>query len=510
MKFLLAVIFLLPSVHAQDPPEPPEAPKYSETLGAGELLLLTQPGVVTDPLDFGQIAREKLAVFSSQGMSWAASRFRVEGMDATDPYQPGRPLLFADPGGVAEFHVDQYGLDGAPTLSYTFRTAEPKWHFLASGFFTGSPLSSSNLPPPNQRGTLQRSDEFQNFAQPHFDLGGPITHWLDFFFSGTGRWSNQTAPLDVTNLGIYSHDLDATIRANIRPNAKNRIDLLILAARANDSAWSLPFGLEALSSRSAAFPITFQSNLREEDHLDYVQTGWHRTLLGGDFEARYGYTARHANTVAGNGVLPGTYLDVVMARLETVYVDQTNGATHGGPLLQTETVQPQQEGLGAWRKTFRHNGITHSLSLTGSLSRVVIKNRFENPPLTYAVTADGVPASAIILNTAVEPTSVVRHLDLGFEDQVRLGSRVTVSGSVTFSAWNGGTPAQGIPLSGGPLLFAARPDLIVWNNTASRFGISWRVPGVNALTLRSGLWAVLRTAGGALLGFRESERTQRN
>jgi len=158
MKFLLAVVFFSWSVCAQDSanaPEPPEAPKIADTLGEGEFLLLKEPGVVTGPLDFGQIARQKLVVFSTQGLSWTANQIRVEGMNAADPYQPGRPLLFPDPSGVAEVRLVRDQLNRGPLLQFSFRTADTRWHFNAGGFFTGSPLSSSNLPAPALRGTLQ-------------------------------------------------------------------------------------------------------------------------------------------------------------------------------------------------------------------------------------------------------------------------------------------------------------------------------------------------------------------
>ncbi len=45
------------------------------------------------------------------------------------------------------------------------------------------------------------------------------------------------------------------------------------------------------------------------------------------------------------------------------------------------------------------------------------------------------------------------------------------------------------------------PNLIAWNNTASRFGISWRVPGVSALTLRSGYGRFYEPLAGRYLDF---------
>src|ERR1700674_463562 len=101
MKYFLALILLSSPIIAQTD-EPAQEPKLSDTLGAAELLLLKLPAVVPSPFDFGQMARQKLPVFSLEGMSWTVNRFTVEGMTANDPYQPGHPVTLPDPGGVKE------------------------------------------------------------------------------------------------------------------------------------------------------------------------------------------------------------------------------------------------------------------------------------------------------------------------------------------------------------------------------------------------------------------------
>ena len=125
-----------------------------------------------------------------------------------------------------------------------------------------------------------------------------------------------------------------------------------------------------MNGRRAAPPILPQSDLREEDHLDFVQVGWTRSLLGGDFQLRYGYTTTHVDTVADES-LPSTYLEIALTRQELAYVDLatglTNGATHAGPLLQTQAVKPQHEGIATWRRgNLQHGGISQTLTLTAT------------------------------------------------------------------------------------------------------------------------------------------------
>jgi hypothetical protein len=471
MKHFLALILLSIPVLAQTD-EPAPEPKLSETLGTAELLLLKVPGVVPSPFDFGQIARQKLPVFSLEGMSWTLNRFTVEGMTASDPYQPGHPVTLPDPGGVSEVRL--YG--SAPTLAYTFREPSANWHGSGTIVATGGSLFSDNLPAANAQALLQTSDRFHRFVYANAQAGGKVTRWLDVFLSGSGRWASQTPPpADVVPRDLKSWDLYTTLRASIHPNAANHFDVLVVGARANDFGWSLPEGLEALDGRRAAPPILPQSNLREEDHMDFVQLGWTRSLFGGDFQLRYGYTTSHVDTVADQS-LPSTYLEIALTRQELAYIELTNGATHAGPLLQNQAVKPQHEGLGTWRRG--------GLTLAATVGRSEAENRFLNPPNALAITADGQPDTAILLHTPRTTFADIWHFTLAADDQIRLGKSISVDLGVSFAASNGSLPAQGPPVDGREFQFPAQPDLITWRNAAPRAAIAWQP--ASRLVIRGG------------------------
>ncbi len=482
--------------------EPAPEPKLSDTLGVSELLLLKQPAVIPSPFDFGQMARQKLPVFSLDGMSWTASRFQVEGMTATDPYQPGRPVVLPDPGGVSEIRLEGSSLGSGPALSYRFREPASSWHGSGTMFATGGSMFSNNLPSPDAQAVLQTSDRFHRFVYANAQAGGKVTRWLDAFFSGTGRWASQAAaPADPIGRDLKSWDLYTTMRASIHPDRVNHFDVLVVGARANDFGWSLPEGLEALDGRRAAPPILPQSNLREEDHMDFVQLGWNRNLLGGEFQLRYGYTTAHVDTVADQS-LPKTYLEIALTRQELAYVELTNGATHAGPLLQTQAVKPQHEGLAVWRGgNFQHGGISQSLTLTATMGRSSAENRFLNPPNALAITADGQPDTAILLHTPRTTFADLGHFTLTAEDQIRLGKSVSLDLGLSFLAWNGSLPAQGPPVDGREFQFPARPDLITWRNAAPRAAIAWQPSAATPLAIRAGYSRFFYPLAGRYLDF---------
>jgi hypothetical protein len=467
--------------------DPAQAPKLFDTPGTAELVLLELPAVVPSPLDFGQMARPKLPVFSLEGMSWTANRFTVDGMTANDPYQPGHLVALPDPGGMSEVRLFGSFSGSGPTLSYTFRQPVSSWHGSGTMFATGGSLFSSNLPPPAEQAQLQTSSRFNRFIYANAQAGGKVTRWLDVFFSGTGRWASQNAPpADTLRGNLKSWDLYTTMRASIHPNAANHFDVLVVGARANDFGWSLPQALEALDARRAAPPILPQSDLREEDHLDFVQLGWTRNVLGGDFQLRYGYTTTHIDTVADQH-LPASYLDVAIQHLELAYVDLANGATHGGPLLQTQAVKPQHEGRAAWRRgNLQHNGISHTLTLTATIGRSEAENRFLNPPNAIVTTVDGQPDSVTLLQTPHTTFADVGHFTFSADDQIRLGKRLSADLGLSFADWNGSLPAQGPPTDGREFQFSAQSNLIAWRNAAPRAAIAWQPPGATPLVIRAG------------------------
>jgi hypothetical protein len=481
----------------------PDQTKPPEVLSTGELLLLKDPGVISDPYDFGQMARYKLQIFSLEGMSWTDTRFSVQGIDGTDPYQPGRPLVYPGPNGISEVHLSQPNLEQSPAVAYKFRGSEGDWHFSASGLFTGGGLFSSNLPSdPSRRGILQQSDKFNHFYQPSFELGGRVGRWIDFLFTGSGRWANQTVPEVSGGPGVNTYHLFGTMRATIRPTKADQLDVLIVGARLNSSDYATPFGLEVLSGRRMAPSIGSQANMREEDHVDFVQLGWSRSLMGGEFQARYGYSAAHDDTIATN--LPANYLNLVIARQETSYIELTNGAVSGGPLMQTLGVRPQHHGTAMWKAhDARRGSLTHSFRITAMLGRSESLVRELYPPFSEAITSNGVPSEAILLSTPVDTTAVLRPWEVGAEDRIRIGSSLTVDGGLLFTSWNGSIPGQLSPPSDGvhPRPYPSLGTVVSWRNPAPRVGMAWRVPRTKALVLRAGYGRNYHPLSGRALDF---------
>lgn len=512
MKKTFLLVGFLPLVALAQTPAPQIVPGIESILDTGEALAATSPDVIGDPVDFGQMARYKLQVLSLGGQSWTSTRFDVEGIDGSDPYQPGRPLIFPGPVGVAELKLTQDGVRG-PVASFRFAKPGRSWHLTSSGLLTGSSLFADNLPAVNMRGTLQRSEQFGHFYQPSVQTGGRVTKKIDFMFSGSGRWATETVPEAPTSAPIRVYHLFGTVRATLRPTAKDTLDVLLIGTRLNSSGWADAFAPEALAGQRGAPPILPNQNVREEDHPDFVQVGWSRGLAGGQFQMRYGYATAHLDSIATN--LPTDYQTLVTQNLVTTYLDLTNGVTSGAPLLQTLEVRPRHNIVGEWTsRDISHGSVTQAFVLTGNFQRAKSENRELWPPFLIATSVNGIPDSVTYLSTPNDGVSVIYSTEIGAEDRIKFGAKFSVDAGVLFSRWNGTIPAQSSPIewqgflpaqagglqSGGSVRsFPAQPG-VPWTNAAPHVGLAWQ-PGVKSLALRAGFGRVYEPLSGRALDY---------
>jgi len=143
----------------------PRSGVYPEALSIQGVLLSREASSVTQPLDFGGLSDNRLTLESQRGISWTTTRYTLQGMDATDSYQPG----------VAAILPDVQALDAVVVRSAFAQTAPPSegtdvglfladrgdsWHGGISSAGTAAALASSNLPAPAARGLVEQADEF--------------------------------------------------------------------------------------------------------------------------------------------------------------------------------------------------------------------------------------------------------------------------------------------------------------------------------------------------------------
>ncbi len=481
------------------------ASTFPEGFTLQSALASREPGSITVPLDFTGLADNRLAIVSQRGFSWTATQFKWLGIDATDSYQPGRPAFVPDVQSISETVVrtgsalitsGSYGNEVGAFL------AEPgtSWHASVSTSGTGSPFSSSNLPPLASRGAVQQPGRFNWFTRDRFEVSGPVTPWADLYASGAGQWASQTVPLAAPGQDQDSRMLLGNVRGRIRAGPRDQFDAEYSGSRVDLSNWGMPAGIEALTSRRMSpefdLPDGF-SDEAETDRLRFLQVGWTHHLAAdaglGALQVRYGYSAAQFNTWAAAQNTPD------QSRIELL-----GSTVTGAPPLTTLATRPRHEIAAAWQPAALNTGrvrqqITAGVGWESSSPR----NRFTTPSDLNLITADGAPAFVVQYNTPLDSRERVQTISTYFADHLEPRARVSVDLGALVDVSRGSLPAQNSPAGSfaGARRYSAPGDLIAWNSVSPRAAFAWQIPHAHGLILRGAYLRLYSPLAGRYLDY---------
>ena len=465
------------------------------------LLLNQEPDSVTEPLDFTGLSDNRAGLESQRGYSWTDTQFKLLGMDATDSYQPGRPVIVPDIEAVEEVVRSDF----AQTAATSYGTevgiflAQPgaSWHGTLATADTGGFLSSSNLPTPDQRGIVQQADRFRWFTRDSVEAGGPITKWADLFVMGAAQWSQQTVPLASPGNNQDSRLLWGDVRSRIRAGTRDQFDSLYSGSRINLNNWAIPDDLEALVGRRMSPPFDLPSGFDGQmsvSHFDFLQAGWtHRFAEEGKLgvlQMRYGYSTAHIDGDPPQGPLGESTVDLA------------SGAVTGGPPMFTRSVRTRQGIEGAWQPVALSAAHSRHQILAGAGWKTSSpRNRITIPNNVNLITVNGAPAEVVEFRTPDDSRSIIRSFDTYASDHVRLRTGLSLDLGVLADFSRGSLPAQGNGQYVNPQPSVAQSDLIAWNSVSPRAGFAWNVPHVQRLVLRGGYFRLYSPLAGRYLDF---------
>lgn len=471
---------------------------YPEPFSFAATLLSREPLSVTAPLNYTGTADHQLALESQRSYSWTYSQFKIEGMDATDSYQPGRPLILPDVQALEEIAV-RSGFGQTASSSYGteagvfLRTPDARWHGSISTINTGTVFASSNIPPPADRGMVNQSDYFQRYSRDGLQVGGPVARWADLFASGTAEWANQTAPLQPAGANQRSRLLFGNVRARIRATSKDQFDGLFSGSRINLDNFGIPAGIEALVARrnspSFVLPQGFAGQ-SETDHMDFLQAGWTRRLSEasrlGVIQVRYQFSAAHLDTNRTAGP-------------DQSKIELLDGAVTGAAPMENLAKRTRQQIEGAWQPVVSR----HRLIVGGGWRTQSPVNRITAPLDMNLITANGVPAYVVELNTPLDSASRVRAGSVYLADHWSLARWFTIDSGAFADFSRGSIPAQssGVGIFSPARNFRAQPDLISWNSISPRVGFSWQIPHASRLVARGMYFRLYAPLSGHDLDF---------
>jgi len=425
---------------------------YPEAFSLPGLLLSREPSSVTQPLDFTGLSGDRLAIESQRGFSWSDTQYKLQGMDATDSYQPGLPAILPDVQALDAVVVRSafaQTTSSSPGTEVGLFLSEPgmSWHGSLSDASTASAFSSTNLLPPG-RGLVQQVDQFRWFSRDRLEIGGPLTRWADFYASGSGQWASQALPL-APGTDQRSRLLFGNARGRMRAGAGDQFDALYSGSRIDLSQGGVPAGLEALTGNRMAPSFVLPGGFLgepETDHLDFLQVGWTHLLSAasgpGIVQVRYGYAIAH--------------LDSSTAPTGQSRIELLGGMVTGAPPLANMAVRPRHQIEAAWQPPTLHaKGTRHQIVTGGGWKTSESRNRFTTPSDTNLITANGAPAFIVEFNTPLDSRERVQSFSGYFADHLSLPRSLSLDvGAVA------ATPMRGARAAArswtGPVVFRAR------------------------------------------------------
>ena len=479
-----------------------ERPNFASPFSLQGELSILDPAAVTEPLDFTGLADNRLTLLSFESYSWTATQFLMQSLDATDSYQPGRPVMLPDVQSLetttvrSAFALTTSSSYGNEAGAFLAQPAE-SWHAALATADTGAFLAWDNLPA--QSDGVNQPDRYRWMTRDHAELGGPIASWADLFASGTAQWSSQTMPLAPANPAQRSRMLYGNTRGRIRAGKRDRFDAMYSGSRVDLSNGGVPAGIEALVGRRMSpqfeLPGGF-ANQAEVDHLDFVQTGWTHLFSPGSargaIEVRYGYSTAHLDTRPASASVPD------QSRIELM----GSGVT-GAPPLENLAIRTRHQFEAAWQLGILQTaGLRHEITLGGGWETSSPRNRFTSPSDLNLITAAGAPAFVVQYNTPVDSSARVNSSTLYAADHIDLGG-FSISAGFLAELSRGGLPAQSSPpgFYSPARVFAAQPDLIAWNNIAPRVGFNWAPRQLHGLALEAGWFRLLSPLAGRYLDY---------
>lgn len=477
---------------------------YPEGFSLQSALLAREPQSDTQPIDYNGLTDNRLTLASRGALAWTDTQYKLNGMDATNSYQPGIPSILPDleslsdvvvRGGFAQAGSESSGAE----VNLLSKEPGPSWHGDLSSSDTGSLLTSANLRPPTSTGIVEQNDQFIWFTRDTAEAGGPLAKWADLYASTAGQWALQTVPLAPLGTNHGSQMLFADLRNRIRLGPNDQLDLLYSGSRVSLSNGAVPADLEDLMGRRMAPSFVLPGgflNEAEADQFNFLQAGWTHQFSAsglGLVQVRYGYSIAHSNTTP-----------LEQAATQQSSIELLGGAVTGAPPIADLASQTRHEVQAAWTfEPLRLASMRHQIGFGGGWESSAPTDRVTTPADMNLVTADGAAAFAVEFNTPLVTQEIVRSNSLWIADHIILPRDIAIDLGAYADFSRGSLPAQSSPAGAfAPARsFPAQPDLISWNSVSPRAAIAWVVPHAHHLLARAGYYQLYEPLAGRDLDF---------
>jgi hypothetical protein len=426
--------------------------------------------VITEPLDFSGLAAARLPLLSERASSWTSIQFNLDGLNVTDPYQPGRPILLPIPETMSHtVRSEDLAIYGAQV---DFKSGEPGpgWHtrLLCTG--SGKPLSADNLPPTEERGILRQSDYYHWFTRNSIETGGPVGRRAGIILSVGGHWGDQTVAQASDGNDLGSRLLFGKARGTIHISGRDRAVLSWTGSRLRLSNWGVPAGIEALAARRASpswNSFAGFDGMKEAGSYSTLYAGWMRETGAnsqGLLSLRYGYSLAHLDAIPTG------------ARYARAVIDLESGFSGSAPPVSNRAMRDRHSLQADFEPSEQLLAdMKHRLTLGVDWSLAGTRNRWRTLGGDSLITAGGAPAYVLMMAEIQESLARTRDFRTNIEDTISIARWLLVHAGLAVDLARGSVPPQNVPLPGAG-------NRISWNSVSRRVGFS--VTALPRLTLR--------------------------
>ena len=418
---------------------------------------------VTDHLDEGGIQTGTLALVGVHGGTWTQNGYRWDGLNITDPYEPGKPLAYPSFESLQEFDVSGAFHSAAISASgaefqLTSRRGSRKLHGRAEGYYLGNPFQSRNLDNRLRRFGFQTTPHFRQFPEGEFSLGGPLPrlqHWVLFTSLGVQQVSRIIPDFAVTpDTSVYS----GLLRLDGPMRQRNQLSMLLSGQIVQNSN---------LGARTGIDP---SSTLHGNDRFELVQGHLtHRRSDRSVWELSLGFS--HASPT------DTLQAEITKPNYSRLFTGEMTGAApvESDSALSRFSLQGQMQSFLSTSRGWRHqlsSGFDLEESLATEEQRVFQGlNMFLFPANT--------PSEVAEFNSPSHAKQRLRELSFFVEDRLQIAGRIFVRLGANLDSSNAFLPKQ---VSGaGPFApgrdFAGADSVVSWTTLSPRLGVAiplWR------------------------------------
>jgi len=366
------------------------------------LLQSQEPSTVTNRFEIGGTETARPALFSAFGASWTENQFRWNGLDVTDPYQPGLPDTNPGIDALSQFQVITASKPAAAQgsgASLALALPEPggALHGAAQFYLSGSALQSDNMDARLRNLNFPGPEQLNSLLDGSVQLGGklPIPRApLPFFASVSSQQVAQSlggfaAPIDS---GVNRALLDLTPWSDQR----QRLDVLYSGQHVFDSA------------QGAMPTVSPESTTRSNDNFNQFQAHWSRSINPNALlQASFGAVNAIVSSGFQNGVQGISTVDLPLL-------------TFTGPApLATSGLRTRYEALSTLQLMLNGPWGSHSISLGFDWSRSDITQRRYAMGNTQQVLVNGAASELVRWNTPVQSRQYVQNVAEFIQDTWR-------------------------------------------------------------------------------------------